>query len=84
MMEKNFLEKEIWRQDDSTIKMDVALNYANQEQLKVGDVNNPRNKPVIMVFADRPYETEVSCMDRTFLIKTVISYVSLNMGVNAL
>ena len=59
MIKDNFLEKEIFKQGDFTIEMDAALDYANKAQQEVGGVINPRNKPVIMVFADRPQKTMV-------------------------
>lgn len=58
MINDDFLETEIRKQGAYRIEMDAALDYANKAQLEVGGVTNPRNKPVIMVFAD--YESMVN------------------------
>ena len=52
MIKAGFLENEIRKQGAYRIEMDAALDYANKAQLEVGGITNPRNKPVIMVFAD--------------------------------
>ena len=52
MIKAGFLETEIRKQGSYRIEMDAALDYANKAQLEVGDITNPRNKPIIMVFAD--------------------------------
>ena len=67
MINDNFLEKEIYKQGDFNIKMDAALDYANKAQQEVGGVINPRNKPVIMVFADRPRESHEAMVSSKIL-----------------